>query len=173
MRKVHIIEQEQDRIQSVVFSGLALFPCPVKSWNKDLTFNLLISVSQTLLAKFAFLSRWQFKKQAVILLSGYCQTSELSIIWANTSEGYVFSQPLCWTSYKNYSKLFKIRAGWVVKIYKKKDLGNPKNTFSCISNIFILSTLFGVARGTYLNCKWKKKTSIICSSGVTGQNFHH
>lgn len=29
MGKVHIIEQEQDRIQSVVFPGLALLPCPV------------------------------------------------------------------------------------------------------------------------------------------------
>lgn len=33
MRKVHIIEQEQDRIQSVVFPGLTLLPGPVKSWN--------------------------------------------------------------------------------------------------------------------------------------------
>lgn len=30
MRKVHIIEQEQDGIQSVVFPGLALFSRPVK-----------------------------------------------------------------------------------------------------------------------------------------------
>ena len=46
MGKVHIIEQEQDRIQSVVFPGLALLPCPVTQ-EKIVTFNFSMSVSST------------------------------------------------------------------------------------------------------------------------------
>lgn len=56
MGKVHIIEQEQDRIQSVVFPGLALFPCPVTQ-EKIVTCNFSISVSSTPSFRVFFLSR--------------------------------------------------------------------------------------------------------------------
>lgn len=95
MGKVHIIEQEQDGIQSVVFPGLALFPCPVTQ-EKVVAFNFSNSVSSTTcFRKGLFFPDDSLKsKQLLLLLSGYCQINELSIVLKSTGEGDEFLQPL-------------------------------------------------------------------------------